>query len=161
MAMSIHRSGRGETRRLVLSCDVVGCPVQVEPPPAEAWRRDIDADAHARAHADGWTHDPVRGTDYCPEHAESSTPLAEGTVAPRPSAAARDQAGDPLNRDDYAATLRAQLGEAPPATTLPTVVTRTQARVAARLLDELAGVYRGEALGTLATEMARTLDSHS
>lgn len=159
--MSIHRSGRGATRRLVISCDVVGCPVQVEPPPAEAWRRDIDADAHARTHADGWTHDPVRGTDYCPEHAASSTPLAEGIVTPRPSAAARDRAGDPVNRDDYAATLRAQLGEVSPASTPPTVLTRAQARVAALLLDELAGVYRGEALGSLAAEVARTLKGQS
>lgn len=157
--MSIRQSGRGATRRLVLSCDVVGCPVQVEPPPAEAWRRDVDADAHARAHADGWTHDPVRGTDYCPEHAASSTPPAEGTVAPRPTATARDEAGDPLNRDDYAATLRVQLDEASPASTLPTVLTRAQASVATRLLDELAGVYRGEALGSLAAEVAQTLRS--
>jgi hypothetical protein len=82
-------------------------------------------------------------------------------VAPRPSATARDEAGDPLNRDDYAATLRAQLGDASPATVAPTVLTRAQARVAARLLDELAGVYRGEPLGSLAAEMARTLDSPS
>jgi hypothetical protein len=82
-------------------------------------------------------------------------------VAPRPSATARDRAGDPLNRDDYAATLRAQLGEASPATTPPTVLTRAQARVVALLLDELAGVYRGEALGSLAAELARTLNSQS
>ena len=80
-------------------------------------------------------------------------------MAPRPSATARDRAGDPLNRDDYAATLRAQLGEASPAP--PTVLTRAQARVAALLLDELAGVYRGEALGSLAAELARTLEGQS
>ena len=43
----------------------------------------------------------------------------------------------------------------------PTVLTRAQARVAARLLEELAGVYRGEPLGSLAAEMVRTLDSLS
>jgi hypothetical protein len=33
-----------------------------------------------------------------------------------------------------------------------------QAAVVARLLDELAGVYRGESLGTLAHELSALLD---
>jgi hypothetical protein len=39
------------------------------------------------------------------------------------------------------------------------VLTRAQADVVARLLDELAGVYRGEGLGTLAGELSQMLDS--
>jgi hypothetical protein len=35
-----------------------------------------------------------------------------------------------------------------------------QAEVIARLLNELAGVYRGEDLGTLAGELAVRLDTH-
>jgi hypothetical protein len=38
------------------------------------------------------------------------------------------------------------------------VPTGAQANVVARLLDELAGVYRGEDLGELAREMSRMLD---
>lgn len=146
-------------RRIVLSCDVAGCPVQVEPSAAERWRSDADAGAWARDHAEGWTYDPVRGTDYCPEHAELSTPPAPGTVLPRPSATARDRAGNPVNRDDYVAQLRAQLAEGPQAPASPPVLTRAQAGVAARLLDELAGVYRGEDLGALARDLSQLLDS--
>jgi len=158
--MSIHLSGGGATpRRIVLSCDVAGCPVQVEPSPAERWRSDADAGSWARDHAVGWTYDPIRGTDYCPEHAEFSTPPAAGTVPPRPSATVRDRAGNPVNRDDYVAQLRAQLGESSQPTRSPLVLTRAQADVVARLLDELAGVYRGEDLGTLAGELSQLLDS--
>jgi len=146
-------------RRIVLSCDVAGCPVQVEPVAAEAWRRDADAASWARDHAVGWTHDPSRGTDYCPEHAAFSTPPAEGAVVPRPTATARDRADNPLNRDDYAAQLRAQLGEHMPTTESSLVLTHGQAEAIARLLDELAGVYRGEDLGTLAGELAEMIDS--
>lgn len=39
------------------------------------------------------------------------------------------------------------------------MLTAAQAEVVARLLDELAGVYRGENLGTLARELAILLDS--
>jgi hypothetical protein len=39
------------------------------------------------------------------------------------------------------------------------MLTAAQAEVVARLLDELAGVYRGENLGTLARELSRLLDS--
>ena len=159
-AVSIHLSGGGATpRRIVLSCDVAGCPVQVEPSAAERWRSDADARSWARDHTVGWTHDPVRGTDYCPEHAAFSTPPATGAVAPRPSATVRDRAGNPVNRDDYAAQLRAQFGEGSQATGSPPVLTRAQADVVARLLDELAGVYRGEDLGTLAGELSQMLDS--
>jgi hypothetical protein len=159
-AVSIHLSGGGATpRRIVLSCDVAGCPVQVEPSAAERWRSDADAGAWARDHAEGWTFDPVRGTDYCPEHAEFSTPPAAGTVPPRPSATARDRAGNPVNRDDYVAQLRAHLVEGSQTAVEAAVLTRSQADVVARLLDELAGVYRGEELGTLAGELAQLLDS--
>jgi len=71
----------------------------------------------------------------------------------------RDRAGNPVNRDDYAAQLRAQFGEGSQATGSPPVLTRAQADVVARLLDELAGVYRGEDLGTLAGELSQMLDS--
>lgn len=159
-AVSIHLSGGGATpRRIVLSCDVAGCPVQVEPSAAERWRSDADAGSWARDHSVGWTYDPVRGTDYCPGHAAFSTPPARGAVAPRPSATVRDRAGNPVNRDDYAAQLRAKLGEGSQTTGSPPVLTRAEADVAARLLDELAGVYRGEDLGTLAGELSRMLDS--
>lgn len=130
--------------------------MQVEPPAAERWRSDADAKSWARDHAAGWTHDPVRGTDYCPEHAEFSTPPDLGEVAPRPTATARDRAGNPLNRDDYAAQLRAQLGE--DGTGSRDAPTAAQANVVARLLDELAGVYSGEDLGELAREMSQMLD---
>jgi hypothetical protein len=143
----------------VLSCDFAGCPIQVEPPAAERWRSDADAKSWARDRAAGWTHDPVRGTDYCPEHAEFSTPPDHGVVAPRPTATARDQAGNPLNRDDYAAQLREQLGKDSPGTGSHNVPTGAQANVVARLLDELAGVYRGEDLGELARELSQMLDT--
>lgn len=71
----------------------------------------------------------------------------------------RDRAGNPVNRDDYVAQLRAQLREDSQPTGSPPVLTRAQADIVARLLDELAGVYRGEDLGRLAAEMSRLLDS--
>jgi hypothetical protein len=145
--LSLHLSSeRGTARRVVLSCDVAGCPVQVEPPPIESWRNDTDARAWAREHAEGWIHDPVRQTDYCPTHAAFSAAPAAGVLPPRPTTAARDQAGNPLNRDEYAERLRKQLAEGG-----GTVV-------AARLLDELAGIYRGEPIGTLAHDVAALLD---
>ncbi|GIF22954.1 hypothetical protein BJ973_000688 [Actinoplanes tereljensis] len=144
--MSIHLSRGGTLRRVVLSCDVAGCPVQLEPPAIEAWRSDPDARSWARDHAAGWTADPVRQTDYCPEHASFSAAPAAGHVPPRPTATARDRAGNPLNRDDYAKRLREQLAGGDRAT------------VAARLLDELAGVYRGESLGELALEISALLE---
>lgn len=151
--MSIHLSSeRGSVRRVVLSCDAAGCPVQVEPSAIERWRSDTDALSFARGQAVGWTHDPVRGTDYCPEHADLSTGLA-GVIPPRPTAAARDEAGNPLNRDEYAALLRARLTEDGGSTAL----TAAQVAVAISLLEELAAVYRGEALGTLATELSALL----
>jgi hypothetical protein len=132
----------------------------VEPVAAEAWRRDADAASWARDHAVGWTHDPRRGTDYCPEHAAFSTPPAAGAVVPRPTATARDRAGNPLDRDEYAARLRAQLGEGSSTTkSSPPVLTHGQAEAIARLLDELAGVYRSEDLGTLAGELSQMIDS--
>jgi hypothetical protein len=155
--VSIHLSGgRGTLRRVVLSCDVAGCPVQLEPPPIEAWRNDTDARSWAREHATGWTADPIRQTDYCPEHAKFSTAPAAGVVPPRPTAAARDRAGNPLNRDEYADLLRARLTAGQAAQ--PVTLTAAQATVAAGLLGELAGVYRGESLGSLAREMSDVLD---
>lgn len=159
--MGIHIAREaGGVRRIVLSCDVAGCPVQIEPPPAERWRSDADATSWARDHALGWTHDSGRKTDYCPEHAASSVPPAAGTVAPRPTAAARDSAGNPVNRDIYAEQLRAQLSKESLDTDLPTSLEPAQALVVARLLDELAGVYRGETIGALAAELSVVLDDH-
>jgi hypothetical protein len=158
--MSIHlSSGSGTLRRVVLSCDVPGCPIQLEPPAIEAWRNDTDARSWARDHAVGWTFDPIRQTDYCPEHARFSTAPAADIIPPRPTAAARDHAGHPLNRDDYAGQLRERLAvdNRSPGQTL--MLTAAQAVVAARLLDELAGVYRGETLGLLAHELSALFDS--
>jgi hypothetical protein len=157
--VSIHLAGGGATlRRVVLSCDVVGCPVQVEPPAAERWRSDSDARSWARDHAVGWTYDPVRQTDYCPDHTEFSTAPAVEASQPRPTATIRDRSGNPLNRDEYAARLRAQLDEPARPMRHQPLLTAGQAEVAARLLDELAGVYPGESLGTLAHELSVLLD---
>lgn len=158
--MSIHLSSeRGALRRVVLSCDVAGCPVQVEPPATERWRSDSDALSWARDHAVGWTHDPVRKSDYCPQHAAFSTAPAADAVPPRPTATVRDRAGNPLNRDEYAVDLRARLTDGGPSAKYAPTLTTAQAAVAARLLDELAGIYRGESLGTLAHELSVLLDS--
>jgi hypothetical protein len=158
--MSIHiSSGHGQARRVVLSCDAAGCPVQLEPLATESWRSDSDARVWARDHAVGWTHDPVRQSDYCPEHAELSTAPLAGVIPPRPTAAARDASENPLNRDEYAALLRARIigADRPTGDTL----SAAHAAVAARLLDELAGVYRGEDLGALAHELSVLLDDRA
>jgi len=156
--VSIHLSGgRGTLRRIVLSCDVAGCPVQLEPQAAEQWRSDADARSWARDHAVGWTCDPARQTDYCPEHADFRTAPAND-VPPRPTATARDRADNPLDRDAYAAGLRSQLTDGSRSTGHPVMLKAAHAAVVARLLDELAGVYRGEALGTLARELSILLD---
>jgi hypothetical protein len=131
----------------------------LEPPAAERWRNDSDARSWARDHAVGWTYNPVDGTDYCPEHAEFSTISAADVAPPRPTATIRDRAGNPLNRDEYAARLRVQITEGGRPAGQPPMLTAAQAEVVARLLDELAGVYRGENLGTLARELAILLDS--
>jgi hypothetical protein len=158
--VSIHlSSGGGALRRVVLSCDLAGCPVQSEPPAIEAWRNDADARSWARDHAVGWTFDPIRQTDYCPEHARFSTAPAADLVPPRPTATARDGAGNPLNRDEYAERLREQLADDGRSAGPTPILTAAQAAVAARLLDELAGVYRGEGLGLLARELSALLDS--
>jgi hypothetical protein len=146
-------------RRVVLSCDVTGCPVQVEPPAIEAWRDDADARAWAREHAVGWTSDPVRHTDYCPAHAQFSQAPAADHVAPRPTATVRDRSGDPLDRDEYAERLRKLLIDGDRSAGRPLALPAAQAVVVARLLDELAGVYRGESLGELAHELSALLDS--
>jgi hypothetical protein len=158
-AVSVHLSSpKGTLRRVVLSCDVTGCPVQVEPPPAEQWRSDSDARTWARDHAVGWTYDPDRQTDYCPAHAELSMVPAGDVVPPRPTAGARDRAGNPLNRDEYAAGLRARLTDRDRHTGHAVTLTAGQATVIARLLEEVTGVYRGESLGMLAHELSMLLD---
>ena len=156
--MSVHLSGRGTLRRVVLNCDVAGCPVQLEPPATEAWRNDTDARAWARDHAVGWTSDPIRQTDYCSEHAEFSKTPAADLAPPRPTAAARDRSGNPLNRDEYVERLRERLADSDQSADRTPMLTTAQAAVAARLLDELAGVYRGESLGKLAHELSALLD---
>jgi hypothetical protein len=157
--VSIHlSSAMGTLRRVVLSCDVPGCPNQSEPPAAEAWRSDSDARTLARDQAVGWTYDPIGQADYCPAHA-GLTGRAADIALPQPTAAARDQAGNPLDRKEYAQHLRARLGAAG-STGDPLMLSPAQATVVARLLDELAGIYRGESLGALAHEMAAVLDNH-
>jgi hypothetical protein len=157
--VSIHlSSSESNVRRAVLSCDAPGCPAQVEPPPAERWRSDADARSFARAHAAGWTVDVHAQTDYCPGHAErNATRAAEATV-PRPTATVRDQAGQPLDRDEYAEHLRSLLTVDPKSTIDIWQATPAQIAVVAALLTELAGVYRGEKLGTLAHEIVVLLD---
>jgi hypothetical protein len=130
----------------------------LEPPAIEAWRNDTDARSWARDHAAGWTSDPIRQTDYCPEHARFSKAPAADLAPPRPTATVRDRSGNPLDRDEYTERLRERLvgGDRSAGRTL--TLTAAQAAVAARLLDELAGVYRGESLGTLAQELSALLD---
>jgi hypothetical protein len=157
--VTIHVSRGGALRRVVLSCDVPGCPIQLEPPAIEAWRDDPDARSYARDHAAGWTSDPVRQTDYCPEHARFSVAAAAGSVAPRPTATVRDRSGNPLDRDEYAERLRERLADGDYSAVRTVPLTAAQAAVAARLLDELAGVYRGESLGALARELSALIDN--
>jgi hypothetical protein len=158
--VSIHlSSAESNLRRAVLSCDAAGCPVQLEPPPAERWRSDADARLFARDQAVGWTCDVVAQTDYCPQHADLHATRAADAVAPRPTATVRDQAGNALNRDEYAQHLRALLADGGLSTGNARHATAAQIAVAARLLNELAGVYRGESLGALAHELAVLLDS--
>lgn len=160
MTVSIHLSSGGSTlRRVVLSCDSPGCPVQLEPPAIERWRSDTDARSWARERAVGWTYDPARQFDFCPEHAASSKAPAAGVVAPRPTSSVRDGSGNPLNRDEYATSLRSRLTG--PSSGEPILLTAAQATVAARLLDELAGVYKGESLATLAQELSKLLDKRN
>jgi hypothetical protein len=157
--VSIHLSRGGALRRVVLSCDVAGCPNQLEPPATEAWRNDADARSWAREHAVGWTSDAIRQTDYCPEHAQFSTAPAAGHAPPRPTATVRDRSGNPLNRDEYTERLRERLVDGDRSAEPTLTLTAAQAAVVARLLDELAGVYRGESLGALAQELSALLDS--
>jgi hypothetical protein len=112
--MSIHISGGGPTtRRVVISCDVPGCPVQIEPAAAESWRSNVDASSFAQETAVGWTRSTVGGKDFCPAHAAQS---AGGVTAatPHPTASAIGPGGDPRDRDEYATMLRERLarGEA-------------------------------------------------
>ena len=150
--MSIHLSGGGPVRRrVVISCDLAGCPTQVEPAAAEPWRSDVDARSWAREHAVGWALGPDGRSDYCPAHAASAAP---GAVAPRPTSTAIGRAGHPLDRDEYAALLRDVLAGVQSTPGDPVMLTAAQASVIARLLAELAGVYKGEDLGALAQEVA-------
>ncbi len=157
--VSIHVSGGGSARRkIVISCDVAGCPAQVEPAAAEAWRSDLDARSWAREQATGWTPGSDGRSDYCPAH---STSAASGPVTPRPTSAARGPAGEPLDRDEYAVLLRDVLAEVRPTPGDPVMLRAAQASVTARLLAELAGVYRGEDLGALAQEVAALLHTQA
>jgi hypothetical protein len=76
-------------------------------------------------------------------------------VNDRPTATARDLDGAPLDRDDYARNLAWRLER--PISPRPVRLTEAEAHVAARLLDELGGVYRDEPLGALARYLAMTL----
>jgi hypothetical protein len=156
MTIELSHGGGGQ-RRVVLSCDAAGCPVRLEPPAAEQWRSDVDARSWAREQAAGWTRDPVRGADYCPDHAEFSSRPPVDVVVALPTATVRDGVGDPLNRDVYAVQLRARLAEGGPTAAGHRMLTAAEADVVARLLDELAGVYRGEKLGALARELSTLL----
>jgi hypothetical protein len=159
-AVSIHLSNdKSNLRRAVLSCDAPACPAQLEPPPAERWRSDADARSFARDHAIDWTCDAAAQTDYCPQHAEPNATRAADAIVPRPTATVRDQAGNLLNRDQYAEHLRGLLTDGGRSTGDAPKATGAQVAVAARLLNELAGVYRGESLGALAQELAALLDS--
>jgi hypothetical protein len=131
----------------------------LEPPASEAWRNDADARSWARDHAVDWTSDPIRQTDYCPEHAQFSQAPAAGHVPARPTATARDRSGNPLNRDEYTERLRERLLDGDRSAGRTLTLTVAQAEVAARLLDELAGVYRGESMGTLAQDISALLGS--
>jgi hypothetical protein len=154
--VSIDVSGRGSVRRrVVISCDVAGCPVQAEPAAAEAWRSDVDARSWAREQAVGWTPGPDGRSDYCPAHSERA---ASGSMTSRPTSTARGPAGEPLDRDEYTVLLRDVLAEVRPTPGDPVMLTAAQALVTARLLAELAGVYRGENLAALAKEVSALLD---
>jgi hypothetical protein len=81
-------------------------------------------------------------------------------VVTLPTATIRNQAGDPLNRDEYSVQLRTRLAEGGPTAEGHRMLTAAEAEVVARLLDELAGVYRGEKLGALARELSVLVDGH-
>jgi hypothetical protein len=66
-----------------------------------------------------------------------------------------------LDRDEYAEALRARLTDGGRPAGQPALLTAAQAAVAAGLLAELAGVYRGESLGSLAKEMSDVLEGRS
>ena len=153
--MTVNVSGgRSRPRRVVLSCDVAGCPIQTEPAAAESWRSDLDAISVARDNAPGWTRGSDGQTDYCPEHAGLAT--TDSISRARPTAAARGTEGDPRDRDEYAAALRGKLAAAEGSAD-PMTLTTGQATVIALLLDELAGVYRDEDLGGLAHELSHLM----
>ena len=78
---------------------------------------------------------------------------------PDPTATRRDQSGNPRNRDEYAARLRAQLGQPGRPMRQPPLLTVAQADVVARLLDELAGIYARRGAGHSARELSMLLDS--
>jgi hypothetical protein len=159
--MTIELShGPGGQRRVVLSCDAAECPVRLEPPAAEQWRSDVDARSLARDQAAGWTRDPGRGSDFCPDHAEFSSRPPVDVRYTLPTATIRDRVGNPLNRDEYAVQLRTRLAEGGPTAGEHRMLTAAEADVVARLLEELAGVYRGEKLGALARELSVLIDGH-
>jgi hypothetical protein len=124
----------------------------------EQWRSDDDARSWARDQAAGWTRDPRRGTDYCPDHAELSSHPPVDAVFTLATATVRDRIGNPLNRDEYAVQLRTRLAEGGPTAGGHRMLTAAEADVVARLLDEPAGVYRGEKLSGFAREMSVLVD---
>ena len=75
------------------------------------------------------------------------------TPPARVTATIRDTDNRPISRDDYASHLeaRAELGRTEARLAL---LSEDEAQAVAALLDELAGVYRGEALGQLARSLA-------
>jgi hypothetical protein len=73
----------------------------------------------------------------------------------RRTLAARDIDGEPFDRDEFARVLSWRLER--PLSPHPVRLTEAETIVAARLLDELAGVYEDEPIGQLARYLAMTL----
>jgi hypothetical protein len=70
----------------------------------------------------------------------------------KPTASARGLDGEPFDRDEYADSLEWRLDR--PISDHSVSLTESEAIVASRLLDELAGVYAGERIGELARKLA-------
>jgi hypothetical protein len=110
---------------------------------AEAWRRDADAATWARDHAVGWTHDPGR--------------WGCGAQADRHRWGSGRQPAEP-RRLRCALAGTTPRGIANNGASSP-VLTHGQAEAIARLLDELAGVYRAGSFGILAGALSQMIDS--
>jgi hypothetical protein len=76
-------------------------------------------------------------------------------MSSKPTAGARSLNGEPFDRDEYADSLAWRLDR--PISDHAVQLTESQAIVAARLLDELAGVYAEEPIGALARKLAATI----